>query len=92
MLTMTPEEAARRERERRILSDGISEEALALLKRQFRYDRPAFQFLDTGSRIISHDAHTLALMAATRDGEHCVINWIETVRNRTPENLLDYGH
>ncbi len=84
MLTMTPEEAARRERERRILKEGISDEALALLKERFKFDRPAFQFQDAGMRLITENAETLTLMAAVRDGEHGVIHWIEAVRNREP--------
>lgn len=71
------------ERDRVILKEGISDDALKVLKRHFRFDLPAFQFRE-GNVPIPGDGQTLALMAATRDGAREVIQYIETVRSMRP--------
>lgn len=74
------------EKDRVALTDGISDDALTVLKRHFRFDLPAFQFRE-GEKPIEADAQTLCLMAATRDGAREVIQYIEAVRKLKPINL-----
>lgn len=67
------------EHDRRVMREGISDEALALLKRHFRAGLPVFQFRENGTPL-SGDAQTLTLMAAVRDGNLEVIDYIEAMR------------
>lgn len=66
-----------------ILTEGISEAALAVLKRHFQMDLPAFQFRENGC-YLNADGQTLALMAATRDGNREVLQYIEAMRKLPP--------
>lgn len=72
-----------RERDRIALTEGISDAALAVLKRHFQMELPVFQFRENGQPIQA-DAQTLALMAATRDGNREVIQYIEAMRKLAP--------
>lgn len=74
------------ERDRIAVKEGITDSALAVLKRHFRDDLPVFQFRENGGTIQA-DAQTLALMAAVRDGAKEVIQYIETLKNLKPYDI-----
>lgn len=76
------EEAGKREYLRRckVLADGISPEAMMLLREMAHYDLPVFQFRDQHLQPLAHDAHTLSLMAAVRDGERGLVQVVLRMR------------
>lgn len=76
------EEAGKREYLRRckVLADGISPEAMNLLKEMAHFDLPVFQFRDAHLQPLAQDAHTLSLMAAVRDGERGLVQTVLRMR------------
>lgn len=82
------EEAAEQDllRQGKILLDGISPAALELIEQLGHYDEPVFQFRTQKLEPISHDAHTLALMAAVRDGERGLVQTIRWLRDFAEKN------
>lgn len=76
------EEQARQEYLRRckVLADGISPEAMMILKELGHYDLPVFQFRDEYLQPLAQDAHTLSLMAAVRDGERGLVQTVLRMR------------
>ena len=76
------EEQARQEYLRRckVLADGISPEAMKLLREMAHYDMPVFQFRDQKLQPLAQDAHTLSLMAAVRDGERGLVQTVLRMR------------
>ena len=69
---------------RRILREGISDEAMKVLKEHFEIGLPVFLFADKQGIPLSGDPQMLTLMAARRDGQLHVIKWLEQERSRTP--------
>lgn len=67
-------------RQGKILIDGISDEALQLIEQLGHYSQPIFQFRDQELKPIAGDAHTIALMAAVRDGERGLVQQIHELR------------
>lgn len=71
------------DRKCRILLEGISKEALEVLKELGHVGGPAFQFYDARTlEPLKQDAATLALQAAVRDGESRVVQAVLTMRAR----------
>ncbi|MBR5186543.1 MAG: hypothetical protein IKW19_09635 [Akkermansia sp.] len=78
---MTPEEIAMEEdRDNRIIAAGVSDEALAALKRRLGYDLPVFQRCDKwGIAYSDEQFHNQALV---RDGQRSVIYYILQTKNQ----------
>lgn len=76
------EEKARKEYLRRckVLADGISPEAMKILKELASWDLPVFQFRDQELQPLAGDAQTLTLMAAVRDGERGLVQTVLRMR------------
>lgn len=68
-------------REAEILRNGISNEALELIKKQFGYGLDIFQFEDARGVPTGESAEVLMMKAQKRAGQHSVINWILQRRN-----------
>lgn len=68
-------------RKGRVLLEGISREALDVLKELSGYELPVFQFRDplTGGNL-TENAQTLTLMAAVRDGERGFVQTVLRLR------------
>ena len=67
----------------RVLMQGISKEALEVLKELGHVGSPAFQFFDaTSGDRLAVDAQVLTLEAAVRDGERRVVQTVLTMRAR----------
>lgn len=68
-------------RKGRVLLEGISKEALDVLKELSGYELPVFQFRDplTGGNL-TENAQTLTLMAAVRDGERGFVQTVLRLR------------
>lgn len=84
------EEAGKREYLRRckVLADGISPEAMKLLREMAHYDMPVFQFRDPNNlQPLAQDAHTLSLMAAVRDGERGLVQTVLRMREDAEKDL-----
>ncbi len=71
---------------RRILREGISDEAMKVLKEHFEIGLPVFLFADKQGIPLSGDPQMLTLMAARRDGQLHVIKWLEQERSRPPQD------
>ncbi len=83
------DEAAERELKRRckVLLDGISEAAMREIELLGHYDMPVFQFRDAATlQPLACDAQTLALMAATRDGERGLVQTLLKLRAMARED------
>lgn len=71
------------DRKCRVVLEGISKEALAVLKELGHVESPVFQFLDAETlEPLPQDAATLALRAAVRDGESRVVQAVLSMRRR----------
>lgn len=71
------------DRKCRVVLDGISKEALEVLKELGHVGSPTFQFYDAETMApLTQDAHTLTLMAAVRDGERRVVQALLSMRAR----------
>lgn len=71
------------DRKCRAVLEGISREALEVLKELGHVDSPVFQFYDPATlEPVGCDAQTLTLRAAVRDGESRVVQAILTMRQR----------
>ena len=83
------EEAGAREYLRRckVLADGISPEAMKLLRETAHYDMPVFQFRDQKLHPLAQDAHTLTLMAAVRDGERGLVQTVLRMREDAEKDI-----
>lgn len=69
-------------RRARVLSKGISDEAMELLRDHVKIGLPVFrdcEMLPDGSAV-PMDAQVLALRASRRDGEQSVVKWLEMMR------------
>lgn len=69
-------------RRARVLSKGISAEAMELLREHVKAGLPVFrdcELLPDGSAV-PMDAQVLALRASRRDGEQSVVKWLEMMR------------
>lgn len=73
-------------RRRRILREGISEEAMKVLREQFEAGLPVFLFADKQGIPLSGDPQMLTLMAARRDGQLHVIKWLEQERSKPSDD------
>jgi len=68
-------------RQGRVLIEGISKEALDVLKELSGYELPVFQFRDPKTGLnLTENAETLTLMAAVRDGERGLVQTILRLR------------
>jgi hypothetical protein len=64
-----------------ILKEGISAEALEVLKELCGYELPVFQFRDPKTGLnLTENAETLTLMAAVRDGERGLVQTVLKLR------------
>ena len=71
------------DRKCRIVLEGISKEALEVLKELGHVGSPVFQFYDPETlEALPQDAATLALRAAVRDGESRVVQAVLSMRSR----------
>lgn len=69
-------------RRARVLSKGISDEAMELLREHVQLGLPVFrdcELLPDGTAV-PMDAQVLALRASRRDGEQSVVKWLEAMR------------
>lgn len=73
-------------RRRRILREGISDEAMKVLQEHFETGLPVFLFADKKGIPLSGDPQMLTLMAARRDGQLHVIKWLEQERSKPVED------
>lgn len=81
------------DRKCRILLDGISKEALEVLKELGHVNSPVFQFYDPETlEALPHDAATLALRAAVRDGESRVVQAVLSMRARGKKVSQQYNN
>lgn len=70
----------------RILADGISDDAMEVLREMFELDKPVYQLKD--SRGFAIDIETVKLMSAIRDGEQGAIKRIIVERNLGKKQLI----
>lgn len=76
----------------RIVLEGISKEALEVLKELGHVGSPTFQFYDPETMApLPQDAHTLSLMAAVRDGESRVVQAVLSMRARGKKISQQYN-
>lgn len=89
MNTKQREEAGKREYLRRckVLANGISPEAMQILKELASWDLPVFQFRDQNLQPLAQDSHTLTLMAAVRDGERGLVQTVLRMREEAEKNI-----
>ena len=70
-----------------ILKEGISAEALEVLKELCGYELPVFQFRDPKTGLnLTENAETLTLMAAVRDGERGLVQTVLKLRELAGAN------
>ena len=77
----------------RIIKEGISAEALALLEDEFELDAPVFQTRDRlGADLPINNFELFKFKGIRRDGAHDVIKWIRAMKKVSPNQQREYGH
>ena len=94
---LSPEEEAKaRDMKRaRLLANGISDEARAILEEHVGLHLPVFQTREPdgfgGTRTRKDDPRTLCLEAALKDGEQAVVKWL-IIQRKKGKSDNKYNH